>query len=252
MKTLDGRVAFFLRQPGKRPLVLGHRGSPRKAPENTLAAYQYAWDEGADGVELDVRMSRDRQLVLSHDDMFHSPDLEAPTSLSRLTLAEIQKLPPRDGHSIPTLSEALALKRDTKMALNIELKADRVPWGPLVHETATLIDKWGGDKILLSSFSPFILRRLRKRLPDVPSVLLFEKRMWWDRLVLSLDLLRLQGANPCEKFLDRELVQKLRSQGALIGTWTVNDDARAKELADLGVDIVITDLPAKIISALSA
>lgn len=249
--TLQRRVAFFQRQPDRRPLVFGHRGSPRKAPENTLASFRCALEEGADGVELDVRLSRDGQLVLSHDDLFRHPEFKGKTSsLRRLTLAEIQELPRKDGQRIPTLEEALLLKRDTDTALNIELKADHVAIGPLVQKTAALIDKWGGDKVILSSFSPFVLRRLRKRLPDVPSVLLFEKLPWWERLVFPLASLNLQGANPCEKILDQKLINNLQLRRGLIGAWTVNKTKRARKLAKLGVDILITDVPPKILSAL--
>ncbi len=100
-----------------RPLVLGHRGAPKVAPENTIAAFARARELGADGVELDVRRSADAVLTLNHD-----PDLKGVGAIAQLTLAELRAGRP----DVATLAEAFAACRG--LVTNVEVKC--LPWEP--------------------------------------------------------------------------------------------------------------------------
>src|SRR5213075_2825191 len=108
-----------------------HRGASRKAPENTLAAFSRAIDDGADGIELDVRLTADGEIVVFHDSRLNRTT-DGSGKIERCTLDELKRLsagswfhPVFGGESIPTLDQALELVR-RRVGVNIELKSDRI------------------------------------------------------------------------------------------------------------------------------
>ena len=120
--TVD--LTQWKRAPGSRPLVLAHRGDRHAAPENTLSAYEAALAEGADGVELDVRLSADDRVVVIHD-----PTLDRctagkdPRAVSSLAWDELARVD-HSGSRIPLLASVLSWAAATQCFVNIELKPD--------------------------------------------------------------------------------------------------------------------------------
>ncbi len=241
--------ASFRRAPDARPRVYGHRGVRGPVPENTMRAFARARDEGADGIELDVRPTLDGEIVVHHD-----PDLRRTTGgfdsrhVADLSRAELARIDLGDGERIPTLAQVLEWIASTELLLNLEIKRD-VPDRPkLVRAVARTLARasLARERCLVSSFDPFMLAPLALLLPGVTRALLFHAGQahlhpWtWARYGPW------QAVHPEHVMLSAPP----QVRGRIVNAWTVNDPVRARALAALGVDGLITDRPADILRAL--
>lgn len=206
----------------KRPLLLGHRGARRSAPENTLAAFDLALAHGCDGFEFDVRCTSDGRGVICHD-----------PKLGRMTVARtlLDKLRAREA-GVPCLPEVLERYAD-RAFFDIELKVAGAE-----DELLAALRRWPPQRgYFVSSFLPEILRELRRRDPHVPLGLIARKadllRLW-----PSLDVDYLV---PHCRLVSAGLVRQLRDAGKKVFVWTVNDRRAMPRFADLDVDGIITD-----------
>lgn len=156
---------FYLKD---RPLVLAHRGALRAAPENTIPAFEQALAQGADGVELDVILSRDGEVVIIHDDTLQRTT-NGRGPVADLTLAELKQLDAGAwfdarfaGTCIPTLAEALAAL-SAPARINVELKAPPYPATSALAARALAVVRAAGaeDRVLFSSFSPWMVQQAR-------------------------------------------------------------------------------------------
>jgi glycerophosphoryl diester phosphodiesterase len=237
--------------------VIGHRGAAGHAPENTLAGLKAAAGLGARCVEFDVKLTYDGELVLVHDDTVDRTT-DGTGRVADLSLDEIRRLdaglrfaPEFRGERIPTLAEAVNLAAELGLAVNIEIK----PSSGQEAETGeglgrALARDWpaGRHPPLVTSFRPAALERLRAVAPWLPRGLLI-----WERPPDWLPTARRLGCralNASHQHLDRDLVMAAKAAGLLVGAYTVNDAARAAEIAAWGVDAVITDVPDRILATL--
>lgn len=224
------------------PLVLAHRGARRRAPENTLEAFAVARDLGADGVELDVRRTRDGVLVLHHDPA--PPD--GPV-LAAIDHAEVRERFP----SIPTLPEALDVCAG--LLVNVEIK--NLPWEGDFDAAESVADavvdlvaaRGGRDQVLVSSFHLPTVDRVHERDPALPTAFLFIAGM---DVVDVVDLSADHGhvaVHPEMRALGgpdaHEFVAHAHERGLAVNVWTVNEPSDMARLADLGVDALVTDVP---------
>lgn len=232
------------------PLIIGHRGASAIEPENSLAAFERARADGADGVELDVLQCATGDVIVFHDD-----DLARlggqPTRIADLSLADVRAVRLRSGAAIPTLSQVFEVCGDT-LLINVELKAAGASSGQiasLVNAVATLLERAGpvlSERILVSSFNPRAVRCWRRRMPAVRSGLLFEKdapvplrRAW------TLPWVRPFSVNPESVLCTPEAVGRWHRRGYRVAVWTVDDPATLHRLTGLGVDAIITNDPAR-------
>ena len=238
-------------------LVFGHRGAMAGAPMNTLAAFELARAEGADGIELDVQLSRDGQLVVIHDAMVDATT-DGRGAVAELTLDQLQRLDAGAwfadsfaGERIPTLDEVFAAFGDN-LLINVEIKASR--------ETVALLEKRLADcirrhdmreRVIVSCFDPLVLVRVRGMMPNVLMGFLYVPGMP-EAHFLPLKNLRHEARHPWHDMVDEEYMDWARAQGYFVNVWTVNDANRARELRDLGVNTIMTDEPGNIIKALEA
>ena len=239
-----------------RPLVWGHRGTravnakeAAKPPENTLAAMELALAQGADGIELDVRLCKSGEVIVLHD-----VDLQRVAGVALraqdATLAELQQHDLGRGERVPTLDAAIALVlgRPDALRLNIELKADVPDGQALVQAVARALAALSEPervRALISSFSAELCTAARGLLPDVAVAFLYEQA--------SEAALRPAGmsvVHPRHTLLDAERIAELHAAQLQVNTWTVNDPQRALDLAKAGVDGIITDDVPAILSAL--
>lgn len=241
--------------------IVAHRGASADAPENTRAAFVLGWEQG-DAVELDVHLTRDGRLAAIHD-----ASTKRTTGVDRLvaeqTLAELQsqdagrwKGERWAGERIPALEEALELLPAGKR-LYIEVKC-----GPeAVPELARVLDAFAPKRaqVAVIGFDYDGMVRARRRLPDVPVFWLAaprkngggDRRAELDGLIAKAREGKLDGLDLSKEFpIDRGLVARVREAGLKILTWTVNDEATARRLADAGVDGITTDRPAALRAAL--
>lgn len=237
----------FERKTSARPIILGHRGARAHAPENTLQAFERALNDGADGVELDVRMSADGELFVSHDDALAASGKTRVEKISQLTAAQIIAMTAANAAPTPTLGQVLQLQSESGALFNIELKSDVPQPLRMARRVSELVAEHGGEGILLSSFSPRQVRVLTKALPHVPCCQLFAKATFLTSRLAITPVLGVAGVNLRAELLTAALMGKMRQRFRLINTWTVNSQKEARRVADLGVDAIITDDPALIL-----
>ena len=208
-----------------RVLVLGHRGAPALAPENTLESFRRAMELGADGFEFDVRRSGDGRLVV-----VHNPRVGA-RSVARSSYARL--LATRRGAAMPLLDQVL---REFGGAwLDIELKVPGIE-APVLELAAKFCRP---GRFVITSFSRGVLLRVKELDPSAPAGWLLRRSVrpqLWQHL--HLDYLV-----PHYRALRGPLVEAARQRGLRLITWTANSPQVLRRVLELGVDIVISDLP---------
>jgi glycerophosphoryl diester phosphodiesterase len=232
--------------------VLGHRGASAHEPENTLKSYHRALTDGADGIEIDVRMTTDGVLVISHDDEVPLADGAPPARISRLSYSQIKDLRTASGEPVPTLRRVLLFQAETGSMINVELKSDVIAPAWMTKKAISEVATHGGDRIVFSSFSPFMVRTTARALPHISSALLLEPDQWLLAKVMPLSLCLARGVHPHRSLVTAAFVERARRLSAFVGCYTVNDPDEAGRLAALGVDVLISDDPARILKALRA
>lgn len=224
-------------------LVWGHRGASGDAPENTLAAFRLAAEQGADGVELDVQLSADGVPVVIHDETLdRTTDGTGP--VKDRTAAELARLDAGAGEHVPTLAEVLALLAPTGLEVNVELKNSVEPYPGLEAAALDVVRAAGfEDRVWWSTFQHPSLRVLRGLAPDA--------RVGFLHLEALLDpwlyAQRLDGAalHPAWEALQVPgTIEGCREAGVRVHTWTVNTPEALRVCR--GVDAVITNHPAAI------
>lgn len=223
------------------PRIFAHRGASKAAPENTLEAFRIAREQGAYGVELDVRRTSDGVLVLRHD-----ATLDDGALVRDMCHADLPAV-------IPTLDEAL--DECAGMVVNVEIKNH--PVDPdfdvtlsIADEVAALLERRQGDDVLLSSFHPPTLERFAE-CSSVPVGLL---TMVDPNAVDGIPMAAANGwvaIHPHDHAVDAELVEAAHAAGVAVNVWTVDDPDRIRALARLGVDAIITNVPGDAIAALA-
>lgn len=230
-----------------RPLIIGHRGASADAPENTLAAFALALEQNADGIEFDVQLCADGAPVVMHDDTVDRTS-DGVGRVADLTLAELRQMTIEKEHAIPTLDEVFATL-GRRALYNVELKALGLYDGGLAAAVARCVTAHGlDDRVLVSSFSPFVVRRARQALPAaVPVAHLREQRL----LRLAHAFVPAQADHPAHGLVDEALMAWARRRGVRVNVWTVDEPAAAARLIRLGVHGIITNRPGALRAALN-
>ena len=231
------------------PLIFAHRGASADAPENTLAAFKLAEQRGADGVELDAKLSKDGKIVVIHDQTVDRTT-DGHGKVGDLTFAELRRLDagkwfgaPYAGERIPMLEEVLDVLGG-RVIVNIELTNYRSPNDPLPELAARLVQRSGFEnRVMISSFFPSNLKRFKRLLPQVPGGFLTVGG-WPGHLEIAL--LGLAGAidalHPHFSTVEPRLIEQTHRHGLKINVWTVNDVEIMKKYSDWEVDGMITDV----------
>lgn len=227
---------------GTPTMVVAHRGASADHPENTIAAFVGAREQGADGIELDVRLSADDVLVLHHD--AHLAD-------GRM-VREVQSsdLPT----SVPSLAEAL--EATDPLFTNIELKnlrsdPDFDAAEGLSIAVAGLITAFEAhDRVLVSSFDIEAVLRIRATDPTVPIGWLVWGQADPVQLIARVEAHGMQAIHPHDLLVDSAFVRRAHDAGVQVNVWTVDDLDRGRALVEMGVDAIITNTPALMIEAI--
>jgi glycerophosphoryl diester phosphodiesterase len=222
----------------RRPLILGHRGSPRLARENSLASFNLALEEGADGIELDVHVTADGVLVAHHDEFLATREIIAQTSFADLLRAQKAV-----GSDLPTLAEVFHLVAG-RGVLNIELKNPGYEAAAMALARAHL----PVDTFAFSSFDPRAVLSCRQHAPDVPAFwIVFGPRHSPDDVKI-LEGIDASGIALENRFVTAEMAALYRERQLPVFVWTVNDPAEAAHFAKLGVTGLITDVPRELLT----
>ena len=232
--------------------MLGHRGARHAAPENTLAAFELARREGADGVELDVRLDGSGQVIVLHDptltrvtggvDSRHAEDIPS---------AELARLDVGSGERAPLLADVLAWAKQHGQRVNVELKSDVRDGRSLLTGVARVVKSLPLPAVLFSSFDPRFVWWLARNVPDLPRAWLVHEKQRVLKYAPGFRLLGSNAVHPEHVLVTPARIARLKKAGMLVNVWTVNNPVRAQELARLGVDALISDVPGKILAALS-
>lgn len=255
-----------------RPQVVAHRGASHENAEHTLKAYLKALEVGAEALECDVRLTADGHLVCVHD-----RDLRRTASyngvVSTMGLAELSQLDftswknpwgelDDEAPDLDETGKVLTLRRlletvaghDRRVELAIETKHPTRYSGLVERRLASLLAEFGWDRagspVRVMSFSYAALTRMAKLTPELPLVMLIEKKRAWPILqpVLGEDWSLGPGIALLEKH--PRLAQRLAETGRDLHVWTVNTEARLDTCLELGVKAVITDKPAHLLALL--
>jgi len=215
-------------------LKIGHRGAKFYEPENTLRSFRKALELGANAVELDVRRTRDGELVVIHD-----AEVDRTTNgkglVSGLTLEEIRSLDAGKGEKIPTLEEVLDFL-DNRVKILIELKEAGVE-----EKVLKLVHEKGLEKnVIIISFLEDALRRVRELDKDVETGFIFVKHN--DPVKTAVEL-KANYLLPLYRFTHSDLIRKSHENGLKVIVWTVNDEKEASEYAGKRVDGITSDKP---------
>jgi glycerophosphoryl diester phosphodiesterase len=220
-----------------RPLVIGHRGAKGHVAENTLASFEMAIALGAAGVEFDVHLSADGEIIVIHDETVNRVT-GGEGEVCGLTLAEIKSLRIGGVHEIPTLAETLGfLPRDC--IVNIELKT-----GAAAKPVCHLLKQTGAgnyDRFIVSSFDWVALKEIRSHFPEIPIGVLAETD---PELALAFALsVKAETLHLHFLLVDENIVAKAKRSGIGIFAWTVNRPQDLERLQNLHVSGIITDYP---------
>ena len=223
-----------------RTLGVGHRGASRYAPENTLAAFRRALDDGAPAVECDVRRTQDGHLVVIHDaTVDRTTDGRGP--VDSLTLDALRRLDAglwfgREwaGERVPLFDEVLALVRGRAL-IKVEIKNNPRPAGGIEQQVIDAVQRHGmEDDSFLMSFDHQVVRAVRSAAPGMTTGIIYAAR-----LVDPVGAARAAAADAlCVQweYLDGDAVALARGAGLGIFTWTVDDEKEFKRCLELGID----------------
>lgn len=217
-------------------LIYAHRGYSAKYPENTLAAFQAALPY-AEGIELDVQLSKDGRLVVIHDETVDRTT-DGSGYVKDMTLRQIRLLSTESGERIPTLEEVLLLIESSDVTLNIELKTDRFDYDGIEYLTWLAVTEFKLEqRVVFSSFNPDTLIRLRDVAREARIAVLTVDGH--PGLVDFIERIRAEAVHAQPEFIGTRDWMTLREQNRLIRLYTINDP---NELPDMtGVDAIMTD-----------
>lgn len=229
-------------------LIYAHRGASSLAPENTMPAFRLARTYGADGIELDIQLSKDGVPVVIHD-----ATLKRTTNgfgfVKDFTVSELKLLDAGNWFSskfeqtrIPTLQEVLDWMKDTDMKLNIELKNTKVPYPSLEEKAYELIKAYQMEsRTVFSSFNHESLKTMLKIDSSLDVAPLSSKKIdqpWNYALALGTKSIHLKFT-----LISQKLVKKCHEHGITVRTYTVNRPGTIKKCFRYQVDGIMTDVP---------
>lgn len=240
------------------PRIVGHRGAPRLAPENTLASFRAAAEAGVQAVEFDVALTFDSRPIIFHDSEL-SRTTDGHGLLVETMLETINGLdagawfhPSFSGEVVPTLEETIDLLVELDLQANIELKPDPGREVETAHLAMRIAkDCWPDDIAppVITSFSRVALAAAKEEVPDWPRGLCFELLPEdWTEALAGLDA-RLACANA--ERLTADQAASLVASGMEIMAWTVNELDQAQKLLQWGVSSLCTDVPQDLRAALA-
>ncbi|MEW6401876.1 MAG: glycerophosphodiester phosphodiesterase family protein [Chloroflexota bacterium] len=240
-----------------RPILFAHRGACAHAPENTLASFRMAFEQGADAIELDAKLSTDGHVMVIHD-----ATVDRTTNgrgrVSQLTLAELRALDAGSffgeqfrGEKIPSLEEVFE-SEGQKGIINVELTNYYAGRDHLAEKVCELVKRHRlEDRIIFSSFFAYNLKKTAELLPNVPRGLLALdgwKGIWARSFGFMFG--DYHALHPYITDVDHQQVQRVHRLKRRVHVWTANSEKDILRLKDWGVDGIFTDDPQTAVRAL--
>lgn len=231
--------------------IYAHRGASgwdkQYAPENTMPAFEKAIAMGADGIELDVQLTKDGEIVICHNEKIDRTSNGSgwimDYTLKELREFSFSKTHPEYGNvKIPTLREFLDFFTPTGKELNIELKTGAIFYEGLEEKTAAMVREYGlEDRVIYSSFNHYSLKILKDAVPEAHIGLLV--RQDFVGFPEYINMMQAEALHPNYQHINKEYIDKCHDHGLRVNTWTVDSLVELKRFCEYGVDIIITDCP---------
>ena len=232
----------------KTPIIIAHRGASRQAPENTMAAFTRALELGAGGIELDVHLSADGHLVVTHDEQVDRTS-DGKGLIRDKTLQQLKDLDFGSwfsehfkGEKIPTLEEVLDLVRDWNGLLNIEIKNGPVFYPGIEKAVSDAVAQYKlANRTIISSFNHYSLVEIRKLNPEIKTAPLYMAGLYepW-QYARSLGACAI---HPLFYNIVPEVMKGCKLNGIMVNPFTVDQPEYIKAMAAAGVDGIITNVP---------
>ncbi|WP_188454946.1 glycerophosphodiester phosphodiesterase [Virgibacillus oceani] len=230
--------------------IFAHRGSSGTHPENTFPAFMEAERVGADGIELDVQLTKDNKLVVIHDHTVNRTT-NGTGNVRDYTLNELKQLDAGswfkgDCHDakIPTLQEVLTWMQHNTLFLNIELKNVTLELPNLEELILKEIERYNlAHRVIISGFNHYSLRKIHELNPDIECAILYLEKLFkpWDYAAI----IGARGLHPHSPKTDRAMITEAEQKGFPVRVYTVNQEERMKQLIEYGCSAIITDYPGK-------
>ena len=225
-----------------------HRGASAYAPENTLEAFLLAAEQGADGVELDVQLTKDGEMVVVHDEEIDRVS-DGSGFVKDYTLAELKTLnfnkthPEYQDVKIPTLREVYEALKPTGMTINVELKTGIFWYKDLEKKVLELTKEMEmEDRVIYSSFNHYSIQQMKKIVPEAETAYLYSD------VILNVaeyaKNTKVDGLHPAVYHVKMaDFLKEYLGSNLNVRVWTVNEKADMKWLIDAGVTAIITNYP---------
>ncbi|MBM7552378.1 glycerophosphoryl diester phosphodiesterase [Thalassobacillus pellis] len=229
-------------------LIYAHRGASKLAPENTMPAFELAYHAGADGIETDVQLTKDRVPILIHDE-----NLRRTTNgtgfVQDYTYDEIKRLDAGSWLSskfsdtpIVSLEEFLSWVQDKSMYLNIELKTKVIAYKDIEQKVYELLCHFGlVEKTVISSFNSDSIKRMQAVAPEIATAFLTSQNI--KDLPSFAKQLGVSALHTKYRLLNQKLVDNCRKEGIDLRIYTVNKASPLKKCYKLQCDGIFTDVP---------
>ena len=236
--------------------IYAHRGCSGTYPENTLAAFKAAAELPITGVEIDVHLTKDREIVVIHDEKVNRTT-DGKGYIKDMDLSEVRKLDAGSwfseefaGEKIPTLDEVFDVFEKTNHRLNIELKTDVFPYEGLVDKVLEAAEKRGFlHRVLISSFNHEDIQTVSRKKSVESAILTL------DVYVDVYDYARVVGTDRIHMSLPaafRRMATDALRKGAIVYVYTVNELEYARQLQQIGIHGIFTDFPEKMLAELES
>jgi glycerophosphoryl diester phosphodiesterase len=224
-------------------LKIAHRGANGYEPENTLKSFQKALDLNAEGIELDVHLSADGQVIVIHDETIHRMT-NGKGLVNALSLSELKSFLIDGQYKIPTLREVFDLV-DKKCLINIELKDPKTP-----SKVVALIEEyvsaknWKYEHFIVSSFDWGSLQEVHHLNSTIAIGVLTEEDI--DKALAFAESIKAYAIHPDYQLLTLDNTQHIQEKGFLVLPWTVNTEEEIQRIKSYNVNGIISDFPDKI------
>lgn len=230
------------------PVIIAHRGASRQAPENTMAAFKRALELGTGGIELDVHLSTDGHLMVTHDEQVDRTS-NGKGLVRDKSSGELRELdfgswfsPEFKDEKIPELEEVLQLIAGWDGLLNIEIKNGPIFYPGIEQAVADAVKKYNiSQRTIISSFNHYSLVEIRKLMPEIKTAPLYMAGLYepWEYA-------RSMGAcaiHPLFYNIVPEVMKGCKTNGILVNPFTVDQPEHIKAMISAGVDGIITNVP---------
>lgn len=234
--------------------IIAHRGMSTLFPENTLASFNALKEYKVNWLETDVGITKDEHVVILHDD-YLDRTTNGIGALTEIDYGELRKLSAGswfeskyESEIIPSLSELVTFINESKINLNLELKAVIGPQAnyladSLIKQVANALNQIDSSiRVTISSFNPIMLMKLKNIRPQTEVAVLFEDHTFYEDWTLIMQSLDSKIIHPQNEHLTRSTVAEMKDYGYEVNVWTVDKIDRANELFNWGVDGIFTDV----------